>query len=156
MSNMLSLSRDSLLSDECVYANRTDRVASVCVCAPPPRPQQDPSFLIRTYLSGLASLSVYREGILSGQLPRKTAAFCPPTGKHGTVLYEIIHLIIGGGSRKRSEQTDMQLSTEPKLQQLHAGPETRADKFLPSEERLAANERWGRIASPGAPLEPHS
>lgn len=87
MSNMLSLSRDSLLSDECVYCDGTDRAElRSCVYAVPACAMQGPSFLIRAHLSGPASLSIYREAILSGQLPLKTAAFCPPRGLYGTVL----------------------------------------------------------------------
>lgn len=55
MSNMLSLSRDSLRSDECVYRNGADWVSSICVCvrvrATSP-PTKGPSFLIKAHLSG--------------------------------------------------------------------------------------------------------
>lgn len=89
MSNMLSLSRDSLLSDECVYGGRTDGVSASSVSdAGPFLPNQSPP--VRA-----SSLSMYRGAILSGQLPLKTAALCPPTRMYGTVLCEIIHLIMG-------------------------------------------------------------
>lgn len=70
-------------------------LSPVCVYALPACAMRGPSFLIRAHLSGPASLSIYREAILSGQLPLKTAAFCTPRGMYGTVLCEIIHLIIG-------------------------------------------------------------
>lgn len=58
-------------------------------------PTTGPSFLIRAHLSGLCLIIyVQREAIFSGQLLQQPDAFCPPAGMHGTVLGEIVHLIM--------------------------------------------------------------
>lgn len=101
MSNMLSLSRDSLPADEYVYWVSSVHMCGVrvyvcgwmCVASPPTKgpflPNQGPP--VRPLPHYLCTERPFCQGgFCSSQ-----QAFCPPLGLYGAVLCKIIHLIMG-------------------------------------------------------------
>lgn len=81
MSNMLSLSRDSLHSDECVYRNGTDWVSSIYVCVrTTSMPTTGPSFLIRAHLSGLCLIIYVQRGHFVRAASSPASSLLPASG----------------------------------------------------------------------------